>query len=266
MLLSKSIIKKEICVQSLLKNINMDDILLSIILVTYNAEDYILTCLESIINQKQHGVEFIVVDGLSSDNTVEIINDFKSHIDVFIREQDSGIYDAMNKGIRVSHGEWLYFIGADDKLEQGAIETFLNLKKRKNIIYYGNVFYTTQNRKYDGKFNKYKIMIKNICHQAIFYPKSVFEYYNFDLNYPISADQNLNIQLFGDKNFKFKYFDKIIAQYSGDGLSTRIKDNNFIADKYKVYKKNLPLAVYYIYRVRLFITSQFKRWIINIYF
>jgi glycosyltransferase involved in cell wall biosynthesis len=92
--------------------------LISIIIPTYNSENVIADCIESIMLQSYPFKEIIVVDGVSDDSTTAVVRDFscKHSSIVLISERDKGIYDAMNKGISRASGEWLYFMGSDDRL------------------------------------------------------------------------------------------------------------------------------------------------------
>src|ERR1700722_16529958 len=90
--------------------------LLSIIIPTYNSQNTILTALQSIVKQSFDDFEIIIVDGLSNDDTVTIVKNFQDDRIKIISELDNGIYDAMNKGIDRAKGDWLYFLGSDDRL------------------------------------------------------------------------------------------------------------------------------------------------------
>ena len=100
---------------------------ISIITATYNAELVFEDLVNSIIPQKTNDIEFIVIDGGSKDNTLNIMKKYNSNIDYWISEQDNGIYDAWNKGIRVSTGEWIMFLGADDILHQNTISDYIKV-------------------------------------------------------------------------------------------------------------------------------------------
>lgn len=99
--------------------------LISIIIATYNADATLQRCLNSIIPQKTNDIELIIIDGGSKDHTVDIIRNCR-FIDKYISEKDEGIYDAWNKGIRLSSGEWILFLGADDQLCSNCISKQLN--------------------------------------------------------------------------------------------------------------------------------------------
>lgn len=103
--------------------------LISIIIATYNASKTLKTCLDSIVPQLCSGTELIIVDGGSKDNTNDIIKSYGDKVSVHISEPDKGIYDAWNKGVALSHGDWIMFIGADDILLPNAVGTYLNTIK-----------------------------------------------------------------------------------------------------------------------------------------
>lgn len=98
---------------------------LSIVTVCLNADTYIDNCINSIISQKPETVEYLIVDGGSQDQTLDKINTHISDIDLVISEPDTGIYNAMNKGINLSHGDYILMVNADDFLEAGAVERIL---------------------------------------------------------------------------------------------------------------------------------------------
>ena len=87
---------------------------LSLITITYNCEKTICKCLDSVLNQSYKNIEYIVVDGASSDKTIKLISSYSKIIDKFISEPDEGIYDAINKGIRMATGEVIGLLHADD--------------------------------------------------------------------------------------------------------------------------------------------------------
>lgn len=99
---------------------------ISIIIATYNAGKTLKQCLESIIPQKGNDIELIIIDGNSTDDTLQIIEQYQSFIDYTISESDKGIYDAWNKGILASSAKWIMFIGADDELKPGALDDYCN--------------------------------------------------------------------------------------------------------------------------------------------
>ncbi|MFQ1970827.1 glycosyltransferase family 2 protein [Aeromonas veronii] len=207
--------------------------LVSIVIPVYNSKALLLETLRSIAEQDLIDVEVIIVDGGSTDGVESIFNDFESVITSVLSEKDSGIYDAMNKGIKLSNGEFVYFIGAGDTLVKGVLQKVKKLLlSNKGCFIYGNVLRTSTSKLYDGGFNKFKILRKNICHQAIFYPKSFFNKQEFNVKYKVLADYHMNLLAFGCNDLRKIYVNLTIAIYDDGavGFSKVHTDTNFIND------------------------------------
>ncbi len=211
--------------------------LFSIIVPTYNSTSTITNTIDSIINQRYSDFEILIIDGKSSDNTLEIIQQYKdSRIKIF-SEPDDGVYDAMNKGIKIAKGEWLYFLGSDDKLKPNTLGELIKYDINDFDLIYGDVQKIPSNIIYDGKFDLKKLFSRNICHQAIFTKKKIFENEGvFNIKYKTLADYALNIKVF-TKNYNIKYLPIIIASYHENGLSANYFDYYFWKDYNKNYIK-----------------------------
>ena len=189
------------------------------------------------------------MDGLSTDDTLSLIRGFNDTRIKLFSEKDEGVYDAMNKGVGKSSGNWLYFLGSDDTLyDSSVLRQVSEIIGGSNIeVLYGNVFFKKSLRIYDGEFTPEKIYRNNICHQAIFISKTLFNKIGqFNLLYKIGADYEHNIKWFNDPKIKKKYVDNIIANYSEEGLSNRIEDKTLLRDiNYLITKnsKNLPVKL-----------------------
>ncbi len=206
-----------------------DTPLISIITPVYNGEKWIRNCLVSIEQQKFRNYEHIIIDGISNDETNSIIEEFQKNNSSIrlISEKDEGIYDAMNKGIDLAVGEWLYFLGSDDRLytNETLEKVAACLKKTTSDICYGNVWAEKDNKLYDGEFNTEKILRKNISHQGIFYRKSVFSIAgNYEKKYKIEADYVFNLRCWVLKQIAFTYIHETIAFYSNHGISSKQND------------------------------------------
>lgn len=214
---------------------------ITIITVARNAVATIEQTILSVLNQTYPNIEYIIIDGASTDGTIEIIKKYEDKIDYWISEPDTGIYNAMNKGIDHATGDWYFFLGSDDILID-KIENIMNDLKNSNCIYYGNVKLLSNNQIYLGKFNSIKLISRNIPHQAIFYPKRVFETFKYDIKYKILADYVLNIQCWG--KFKFNYINRVIVLYNDKGISSVVHDKLFFKNKQKIFLHNMPYYAY----------------------
>jgi len=199
--------------------------LLSIVVPTYNSVLTIAETLESIVNQTYPNLEVLVVDGLSNDNTCEVVNNFmlKNNFIKLISEKDTGVYDAMNKGLKLSKGDFLYFMGSDDVFYNNAIvDKILTKENRVYDFIYGNVKFKKSKEIHSGESSLLKLIEDqiSICHQAIFYSRSTFDTIGFyDLKYFIHADYDFNIRCFKNENIKIKFVDCIVAIFNEAGLS-----------------------------------------------
>ena len=100
--------------------------IISIIIATYNAEKVLKRCLDSIVTQKTGNVEVLIVDGNSTDSTMEIVQSYGTDVDYSLSEKDKGIYDAWNKALKVAKGDWIMFLGSDDYILPGSIKIYLD--------------------------------------------------------------------------------------------------------------------------------------------
>lgn len=219
------------------------EIKLSVVIPSFNAVSTIEASLKSLQYQTCQDFEIIVIDGGSTDGTVDILNGYKNIISDLVIEKDSGIYDAMNKGIARANGSFIYFLGADDTLQDERVfERVLPLLKQK-AVYYGQAYFVKRQKIYDGKFSFYKLALRNICHQAIFYPTDILRRVRFNMTYPLLSDYHLNLRLIGEKT-PFIYIKHIVAVFNDSASSATRTDTAFEQDKLSLIKKNLGFLPY----------------------
>lgn len=185
---------------------------ISIITITYNSEKTIEETILSIINQNYQNIEYIIIDGGSKDNTLNIINKYKTKISKVISEPDNGISDAFNKGIREATGDIIGIINSDDILNIDTLNELNNIieKEPDYDVYYGNgiIFDDRRNHVYKPN-NKIEDILKYmfICHPATFVKKSAYERYGmFNVKYKCAMDFELLSRMYLE-GAKFKYFD-----------------------------------------------------------
>jgi glycosyltransferase involved in cell wall biosynthesis len=228
----------------------------SIIIASYNCAQTIQLTLESIAEKMDANYELVVVDGGSTDGTLDVLSGFSGPIH-FISEKDAGIYDALNKGINLASGRFLYFIGAGDTLLphvlQKVSEQVAGIPPHKDeqaLFLYGDVYSESMGRIYGGWSSRYSLCFLNICHQAIFYERTVFERVGvYDLQYPIFADWVFNLRCFGHAQVRIHRLDTIIANYAEAGLSARL-DTDFNRDQPKLIRQHFGLRALFYYKLR----------------
>jgi glycosyltransferase involved in cell wall biosynthesis len=217
--------------------------LISIIMPVFNGGATLAEAIASVARQKYDNIELIVIDGASSDNTLDIILANEDTIDVWTSEPDLGVYDAMNKGVDLANGDWLYFLGSDDALLDVLHQIVPHLND-PNAIYYGDVQQTSGRTTFVG-FSRRRIIRRNIPHQAIVYPRGVFRKYRYDLKYPVAADYHLNLRCFGDSSFRFVRIPCVLALFNDSaGMSSTRNDPAFAADKPRLVREYLGYRAY----------------------
>jgi glycosyltransferase involved in cell wall biosynthesis len=234
-----------------------DKPLISIITVVFNGQKYLEQTIQSVLNQSYDNVEYIIIDGGSTDGTLDIIRKYEHAIDYWVSEPDKGIYDAMNKGIDLFTGDWLYYLGSDDFLLRHAITNLQLQQFKTDTVVYSDVYMPRQHKIYDGKFSKYKLMLRNICHQSVFYGKDTIKGKFFDLSFKILSDRHMNMRLF--VQYTFIYRPILICVYNDyDGYSTMNRDNEFHAQISRLIKINFGIYYYSLFLARKFFVGMME--------
>jgi len=263
-----------------LSNKNMKNPLISIITVVYNNVGSLEETILSIIGQTYKNIEYIIIDGKSTDGTIDVVKKYEDKIAYWISEADGGIYDAMNKGLRNATGDWICFINAGDGLaDKNVIQNIYDKSFFRNEqvdVLYGDsvVIYNDLRKKmfYARKPIKYLWKGPVFRHGAMFVRRSLHQAHPFRLDnrYKICADFDLIYHLFVDK-FKFLYVDEIIMYFEQDGISNNrircAKDNKMVVS---FYTPNIVYSVWHnvhilrAYFIDLFIKPILKILSINI--
>ena len=199
----------------------------SVITVTYNCKEKLEGTITSILSQTYRNSEFIVVDGNSTDGTLQVIDRYRSHISKFLSEPDNGIYDAMNKAIDLASGDWIIFMNAGDEFASNdVLERIFTDDCSEYAVIYGRTNWKLPNNavKIGSKpipfFEKTGIdCTMGFCHQSVLVSLVFLGKTRFDLSYKIAADYNMLNTIYNNGGI-FKYVDFPISLIEKtDGLS-----------------------------------------------
>jgi len=202
---------------------------LSIITINLNNAKGLQKTIESVVNQTFKDLEYIVIDGGSTDGSVEIIKKYADKINYWISEPDTGIYNAMNKGIAVAKGEYCLFLNSGDWLYNDTIIESVAGHELFTDIVVGNVLSVNSNYQSHkiapNSYNitAYKLFTSTLPHQASFIRKELFEKYgNYDENLKIVSDWKFCLETIIIHNVTVKYIDLIISFYDLNGISNKM--------------------------------------------
>ncbi len=229
--------------------------LVTIVTVSFNADSVIEQTIKSVLEQDYTNIEYIIIDGGSTDDTLKIINKYKNDISILISEPDNGIYDAMNKGIDNSHGHWINFLNAGDYFCNSSIvnRVINNLNKKSEIIC-GDIYYLYgDEKKYKKVPGLNSVLNGMFCfHQALFTRTDLLKKYKFNTQYKISGDYDFVLNCYKN-NHNFEFLDFPMVTYLSGGKSeteislARIEDL-FIQSRYynnadMLYNYNFSLSL-----------------------
>ncbi len=205
---------------------------ISIITVCFNSEITIRHTIESVLSQTYSDIEYIIIDGASHDSTLKIINEYRNQISYILSEPNNGIYDAMNKGIKMASGEIVGFLNSDDIYESNdIIKQIVDCFQETNdldVLYGDVVFVNSKNvnkilRYYSSKnFKAWKLRFGWMPpHPGSFIKKKVYQKYgNYDITFKISSDYELFVRLLLVQHLKYKRIDRILVRMRQGGVST----------------------------------------------
>lgn len=234
--------------------------LFSIITVCYNEEKNIEKTAKSVVSQNFKNFEWVVIDGKSKDNTVNILNKYKKNMSYFVSEKDSGIYNAMNKGIKKAKGKYLLFLNGGDCFTNKEVllkvAKFLEKDNFSSQIYYGNILYDNGEKvdfskaKLDRKF----FLTKTISHQATFIQKELFtKYGNYQEKYKISSDFDFWLKTIIKNNVKTKFLPVLVSIFNLEGISADKKSmKKHIEERQTILKKNGVVSSFELFYLKLY--------------
>ncbi len=266
--------------------------LISVITVVLNAKDHIENTILSVIEQSYPNIEYIVIDGGSTDETLDIIEKYRNKISKIISEPDNGIFDAMNKGIELATGDYINFMNAGDSFySNNVIETVFSQANLSSDIIYGDTLVNFQ----IGTYSCQKIISAPPvnadfwkwfpCHQSCFTKIHYLKNNKFDPKHKQFADYALLLDFKYNQNLKFQKQNLVIARYLGGGISSmnvfenpRFSTLKKRIDKWRLVSKYVNSPKMYLYNFLLclrtfiliimlkFIPNKWKIVVLNKYF
>lgn len=227
----------------------------TVVTVTYNAQEYLEQTIKSVIEQDYPNIEYIIIDGASRDGTIDIIKKYEQHIAYWISEPDKGIYDAMNKSIDTATGEWINFMNAGDSFyNYNVLSKIFNVLDENIEIIYGDTQFIYPNEadkefilKAQPLINALKVTPSG--HQSFFLKTSLMKKYKFDTFLELGSDRNLMIKLSKGK-YNYKILPFIVSKYlqndEGACRKNRIKTyiemismiNKYSNNQYDIYNSS----------------------------
>ncbi|MDD6378619.1 MAG: glycosyltransferase family 2 protein [Prevotella sp.] len=232
--------------------------LITVITVCYNCKNDIESTILSVIRQKFHNYEYIIIDGGSNDGTFEIIDKYKDNISTIVSEPDNGIFDAMNKGLRLAHGQWIIFMNAGDYFysDTTLLKASEYLVDNKYIVY-GNTEYRRPNGKKIEEAFPVTYLSKNMptCHQSFFVRTEKAREIGFQTRYKYSADYNMMYRLYkkyGSQNIT--HIPLTIASYEAiNGLT--------ISNAFEVYHEVQTIRDWSLNKILCYINYYIKKFL-----
>ncbi len=226
---------------------------LTIITATFNSSHFIEDCMNSVLSQDYKNIEYLIIDGASTDDTlskIELIAKNNPEVKI-ISERDSGIYDALNKGVRLATGDIVGFVHSDDFLaSKNIFSSIINVFKEKEVDgVYGDLDYVDKDNMNNvirawKSCDFYPALLKKgwmPAHPTLFLKKEVYQKHgNFNLKYKIAADYDFMVRIFKDDTLKFKYLNEVFTKMRIGGASNRSIKNIIHKTKedYSVIKSN----------------------------
>jgi len=223
---------------------------ISIITVNYNDKNGLQKTINSVLSQTFQDFEFVIMDGGSTDGSADLIEKYKDRIDVAVSEKDSGVFNAMNKAIKMATGEFVIFMnGGDIFYNEKVLEEVIPILNADADIYYGDNYKESPGSKrlktYPERLDFSFFYTSSINHQSTFIRRSLFDrYFYYNESYKIASDWEFFVYTICHENVPYQYLKKTIAIYDFTGISSNPKSSEqFIKEKSLTFQKYFPAFV-----------------------
>ena len=225
----------------------------SIITVVYNAVATIEQTILSVVKQDYSNIEYIIVDGGSTDGTLDIVKKYEKKIALWLSEPDHGIYDAMNKGLTHATGNYIYYLDADDCLlaptSISQVVSFLQDNPEVDVLCASVMMVDSVYRiekVYSSNFSEADVLSGyNTPHQGMFVRREILQKHRFDTSYHIAADYKNFLKFYLDQNIALKKSAMIVAYYANDGVSGNGSDAQQMEDVRALQENGVNVTAYY---------------------
>lgn len=222
----------------------------TVVTVVFNAADVIKKTMDSVLNQEYAPYEYLIFDGNSTDNTMEVVDGYKAAFEEkgvlfrVVSEKDTGIYNAMNKGIRAATGDFISFLNAGDWYEPDALKNINDFYAEEPFeLTYGGLHYIQPDGSVIDKMSKldrFPISSRHWNHPSMFLKREIYQKYFFNEQFRAYADFDLYLKLRKDGT-KIRVIDKVITNFVADGVSTNTSLKKVLKrskEKYAAYRNN----------------------------
>ena len=228
--------------------------LVSIITVCLNSEKYLEQTIQSVLGQTYDNIEYIIIDGGSTDKTLDVVRKYEEHIECWVSEPDKGIYDAMNKGISFARGEWVGIINSDDFYAKDTVKLVVEAAgtDKEAQLFLGNLKLLNSRESIDpcdcwgkkGQVGDFLLKKLKVYHPTCFVSRKVYAKFKFNTSFMFGADSDFIVRIYSN-NVKFGYIDEPLAYARPDGAGSSLparRESYQIKTFYKTFPRNLTRA------------------------
>ncbi len=243
---------------------------LSVITVCYNAQESIEKTMQSVLSQSYQNIEYLIIDGKSTDRTLDIVQEYQKKYDNIrlISEKDNGIYNAMNKGASCAQGNYIYYLNCGDLFfdEKTVEQVMQTIEKNKPDILYGDIDVDYGTHRHRILYAEHKRLKKlwialgiTVCHQAVFAKTSIVEENGFDETFKLWADQEWMMRLL-KKKAMVETIEMPVCIYDGFGASSSADNLELVfGESDRITKKYMPW-IYYMTKPAKGLLRIYRRW------
>jgi glycosyltransferase involved in cell wall biosynthesis len=235
--------------------------LITVVTVVRNGEKTIEETILSVINQTYSNIEYIIIDGASTDGTLDIIKKYEDKVDYWISEPDKGIYDAMNKGIELATGDYIALLNSDDWYEQDTCEIVVKkINEVKADVYFGII-------RVIDRYNNKTIFIHGnniiskkpemIAHPTCFISRDIYSRFKYDIKYKSASDYDFIIRVY-KSNASFCFIERTMVNFRTGGISESLRSEIETLEIKRKYRF-ISLHNYFIRKILILIRYVYKK-------